>query len=115
MAEDCVFCDIVEGRVETELVDEGDHWIAFRDRNPQAPTHLLVIPRRHVASLSDLEGSDRAMAGELLLACARVADGEGLVDEGYRVVANTNSGAGQTVFHLHLHVLGGRAMRWPPG
>lgn len=115
MAEDCLFCGIAEGSVDADLVDESDAWVAFRDVNPQAPTHLLVIPRDHVENLSDLETSDRSLAGELLLACGRVAEQEGLVEDGYRVVANTNRGAGQTVFHLHLHVLGGRPMRWPPG
>jgi histidine triad (HIT) family protein len=115
MSEECLFCDIVSGDQDADLVAESEDWLAFRDINPQAPTHVLVIPRQHVASLDDLEGDQRELAGELLLAARGIARDEGLADEGYRVVVNTNRKAGQTVFHLHLHVLGGRAMSWPPG
>lgn len=114
MNEDCLFCQIAAGEQESEVVAEGDDWVAFRDVNPQAPTHVLVIPREHVENLDDLDATDRDLAGELLLAAREVASREGL-DEGYRVVTNTRGQAGQSVFHLHLHVLGGRAMRWPPG
>lgn len=113
--EDCLFCKVLSGEVDSEVVAEGDRWLAFRDINPQAPTHVLVIPRRHVASLNELEAEDRELAGELLLAAREVAGEEGIREEGYRVVANTKRTAGQSVFHLHLHVLGGRTMRWPPG
>lgn len=115
MPEDCLFCRIESGEVASDVVAEGERWLAFRDVNPQAPTHVLVIPREHVASLDDLEEEQRGLAGELMLAARDVARGEGLVEEGYRVVTNTNRGAGQSVFHLHLHVLGGRRMGWPPG
>lgn len=115
MAEGCLFCGIVEGEIESDVVAEGDRWVAFRDANPQAPTHVLVVPREHVTHLDDLGDDQRDLAGELVLAARDVARGEGLVEEGYRVVANTNRGAGQSVFHLHLHVLGGRGMGWPPG
>lgn len=116
MAEDCLFCRIESGEIESDVVAEGERWIAFRDANPQAPTHVLVIPRRHVESLDDLEEEQAGLAGELLLAARDVAREEGLADDdGYRLVANTGRGAGQSVFHLHLHVLGGRSMGWPPG
>ena len=115
MADDCLFCDIASGEQDADLVAEGDRWVAFRDINPQAPTHVLVVPRRHVPSLEELDDDGRDLAGELLLAARDVARGEGLDDDGYRVVANTGRKAGQSVFHLHLHVLGGRAMTWPPG
>ncbi len=114
MAEDCVFCKIADGEIPADVVAESDDWLAFRDIDPKAPVHLLVIPREHVASLDDLEIGRRELAGELLLAARRVAEREG-IGGGYRIVANTGADAGQTVFHLHLHVMGGRAMRWPPG
>lgn len=115
MPDDCLFCRIEAGEVESDVVAEADRWLAFRDVNPQAPTHVLVIPREHVASVEDLADDQRDLAGELLLAARDVARREGLSEDGYRVVANTHSEAGQSVFHLHLHVLGGRRMRWPPG
>lgn len=113
MAEDCLFCKIAAGEMEADRVAEGSTWIAIRDINPQAPVHVLVLPREHVESLNDLESPK--LAGGLLLAARRVAEDEGLAAGGYRVVANTNRDGGQTVPHLHLHVLGGRPMRWPPG
>lgn len=112
---DCLFCGIARGEGPAERVTEGDRWIAIRDVNPQAPIHVLVIPREHVENLDRLEESDLGLAGELLLAAGEVARQEGIAEEGYRVVANTNRAGGQTVPHLHLHVLGGRGMRWPPG
>lgn len=115
MSDECLFCSVVEGEMEADVVAEGEDWIAFRDVNPQAPTHVLVIPRQHVESLNELDEARRELGGELLLACREVAEREGLADDGYRVVTNTNREAGQSVFHLHLHVLGGRRMRWPPG
>ena len=115
MSEDCLFCRIASGDVESDVVAEGDRWVAFRDANPQAPVHVLVIPRRHVTDLDDLADDQRGLAGELLLAARDVARAEGLAEEGYRLVANTGSEAGQSVFHLHFHVLGGRGMGWPPG
>lgn len=114
MKEGCLFCDIASGEREAETVAEAERWVAFRDLNPQAPTHVLVIPREHVRNLDDLRGEQAELAGELMLAAAEVARQEGL-DAGYRVVANNERQAGQTVFHLHLHVLGGRDMGWPPG
>ncbi len=115
MTDECVFCRIATGELPADVVAESDEWIAFRDLDPQAPVHVLVIPRAHVASLNDLDAARRELAGELLLAARGVAEREGLAEDGYRVVTNTQERAGQSVFHLHLHVLGGRAMRWPPG
>lgn len=115
MAEDCLFCRIVSGEQDADVVAEGDTWLAFRDINPQAPTHVLVVPRRHVGSVDELDDGDRDLAGELLLAARRVAREEGVADDGYRLVANTGRRAGQSVPHLHFHVLGGRSMKWPPG
>jgi histidine triad (HIT) family protein len=114
MSTDCLFCRIVEGEIPADVVAEDESWLAFRDIQPQAPIHVLVIPKDHLESASDLE-HDRAMAGELLRACAVIARAEGLDEDGYRVVTNVGERAGQSVMHLHFHVLGGRHMRWPPG
>ena len=111
----CLFCKIVAGEIPAAIVYQDDRTVAFRDINPQAPTHVLVIPRTHIASLSDAKPEDEAVLGRLLLTAARVAQGEGLVEGGYRTVVNTGAGAGQSVFHLHLHVIGGRPLAWPPG
>ena len=110
---DCLFCNIIEGEIPSGKVRENEHFFAFRDINPQAPTHVLAIPKRHVASLN--EADDAALMGQLLLFARDVAKAEGLADDGYRVVINTNAGAGQTVFHIHAHILGGRPLGWPPG
>lgn len=109
---DCLFCKIVSGDVPATVVRTSDRYVAFRDINPQAPTHILVIPVRHVASLEEV--TDAEELGGLLLFARDIARAEGL-SSGYRVVLNTNAQAGQTVFHIHAHVLGGRAMGWPPG
>jgi histidine triad (HIT) family protein len=111
----CIFCKIGRGEVPSTVVHEEEDLLAFRDLNPQAPTHVLVIPRRHVASINDLDDEDEGLAGRLLLAARRVAAAEGLAEDGYRLVINTGGDGGQTVHHLHLHVLGGRRMGWPPG
>jgi len=113
MADNCLFCRIVRKEIPAKLVAEDDHCIAFRDINPQAPVHVLVIPREHVPSLD--EASDAEMLGRLSLMAAEIARKEGVAAGGYRTVMNTNAGAGQTVFHVHLHLLGGRPMHWPPG
>lgn len=113
MADDCLFCRIVRGEIPAKIVAETDTAVAFRDIDPRAPVHVLVIPREHVVSLS--ETRDPALVGELALLAAQIADREGIAESGYRTVINTNSDAGQTVPHLHLHLLGGRAMGWPPG
>jgi histidine triad (HIT) family protein len=111
----CIFCKIVAGAIPAERVYEDEGTIAFRDVNPQAPVHVLVIPREHIASLGDAADADEAKLGQLMLAAARVARQEGLSESGYRTVVNTGAGAGQSVFHIHLHVLGGRTLSWPPG
>jgi histidine triad (HIT) family protein len=113
VADDCLFCRIVRGEIPAKFVAENAHCVAFRDINPQAPTHVLIVPRVHVASLD--EANDPAMIGELALLAAAIARTEGIADRGYRAVFNTNADAGQTVFHLHLHLIGGRQMGWPPG
>jgi len=113
MSSDCLFCRIIRGEIPATLVAEDEHCIAFRDIAPQAPTHVLVVPREHVATLDAV--TDPALVGRVMHLAAEVARQEGIVDSGYRTVINTNSGAGQTVFHLHAHVLGGRRLTWPPG
>jgi histidine triad (HIT) family protein len=115
VSDDCLFCRIVRGDIPADVVAEGDAWIAFRDIQPQAPVHVLVIPRDHVDSVGALEADATTLGGELLLAAAEVARIEGVDESGYRVVTNVGERAGQSVFHLHMHVLGGRRMRWPPG
>ena len=112
---DCLFCKIVAGKVNADIVHENDSVIAFRDINPQAPTHVLIIPRNHVATINDLSESDAGDVGRMFLAAKEVARTEGLDERGYRVVMNCMEGAGQSVFHIHLHLLGGRPLRWPPG
>jgi histidine triad (HIT) family protein len=113
MADDCLFCRIVRKEIPAKLVAEDEHCLAFRDINPQAPLHVLVIPREHVPSLD--EARDPELLGRLSLMAADIARKEGVAASGYRTVMNTNSAAGQTVFHVHLHLLGGRSMHWPPG
>jgi histidine triad (HIT) family protein len=110
---DCLFCRIVSKEIPATIVAEDDHCLAFRDINPQAPTHILVIPKEHVPSLNQM--TDPALAGRVLAFARDLAVREGIAERGYRVVINTNAEAGQTVFHLHAHVLGGRAQGWPPG
>jgi histidine triad (HIT) family protein len=111
----CLFCKIVAGEIPAQKIYEDPDAVAFRDINPQAPVHVLVIPRNHISSLADATSDHESLLGKLLLAAGRVARDEGLEAQGYRTVANTGSGAGQSVFHLHLHVLGGRPLTWPPG
>ena len=110
---DCLFCKIVE--IPADLVHETERLVAFRDISPQAPLHVLIIPREHMASLDDADGDDRDLLGEALLLAADIARREGVSDEGYRTVINTGTDGGQVVQHLHVHVLGGRALGWPPG
>lgn len=111
----CIFCRIVEGSIPAKIVYQDEHTLAFDDINPQAPVHTLVIPKRHVPSVLELAEADRVLLGHLLLTCSRIAKEKGLLETGFRVVANTGRDGGQTVFHLHLHVMGGRHMTWPPG
>lgn len=111
----CLFCEIIAGKIPCKEVLSDGEFLAFRDIDPKAPTHILVIPRRHIASLAALEGGDRDLAGGLLMAAAGVAKAEGLDPSGYRFVINCGRDGGQSVDHLHLHILGGRRMTWPPG
>lgn len=111
----CLFCRIVAKEVPADFVHQDDSAVVIRDINAQAPTHLLVIPRAHIESLDDASHKDEGLLGHLLRLAARVANGAGLAEGGYRVVINNGAGAGQSVFHLHMHVLGGRPMNWPPG
>ncbi|ASF46249.1 histidine triad nucleotide-binding protein [Methylovulum psychrotolerans] len=110
---DCLFCKMVAGVIKPDVVFEDDNVLAFRDINPRAPVHVLVIPKQHVPTLNELASPE--LAGQLLQAAAAVAKQEGLADNGYRVNINCNKHGGQEVYHLHLHVLGGRQMAWPPG
>ena len=117
---DCLFCRMVAGEIPADVVHQTDRVLAFRDINPQAPTHVLVIPKEHHRNVAALASADPGLLGEVVNAAAAVATQEGLVDDGgvkpgYRLVTNTGPQAGQSVDHLHLHVLGGRPMRWPPG
>ena len=113
---DCLFCKIVEGAIPAAKVFEDEHAVAFRDINPQAPFHVLIIPKRHIAGLSDLRGHDdeKLLVGHLHAVASDIAR-EHKLESGYRTVINTGEDAGQTVFHIHVHLLGGRAMSWPPG
>jgi len=112
---DCLFCRIIAGEIPGNIVYSDDRVVAFKDINPQAPMHVLIIPRRHVASLNELTGTDDALVGEMVRRAAAIAAEHGHDQRGYRTVFNCNAEAGQSVFHIHLHVLGGRAMSWPPG
>ena len=112
---DCLFCKIGSGQIQAKVVLQDDEILAFDDVNPQAPVHVLVIPKRHVVALNEAGAGDQALLGRLLEAAALVARKKGIAEAGYRVVANQGRDGGQTVFHLHLHVLGGRPMAWPPG
>ncbi|MQA04778.1 MAG: HIT domain-containing protein [Streptosporangiales bacterium] len=112
---DCLFCKIVTGEVPATVVKETDRVLAFRDINPQAPTHVLTIPRDHHQDLAALTRADPDLLAEVMEVAVGVAESEGIVDPGYRVVFNTGAGAGQTVFHVHAHLLGGRGLGWPPG
>jgi histidine triad (HIT) family protein len=114
-SKDCIFCKIVAGEIPAAKVYEDERALAFRDINPQAPTHALVIPRAHIASLNEAGESDEALLGHLLLVAARIAGEAGHAERGFRTVVNTNADAGQSVFHVHVHVLGGRTLTWPPG
>lgn len=113
--QECIFCAIASHKVQSKIVYEDDELVAFRDINPQAPTHILIIPRKHIASLNEASYEDVKLLGRLLIVARDIAKGEGIIEDGYRIVLNTNRGAGQSVFHIHLHLLGGRTFGWPPG
>ncbi len=111
----CLFCRIVAGQIPATKVYEDEHSFAFRDINPQAPVHVLLIPKKHIASLNEARSDDHAVLGHLMLVAGKIAKQEGIAENGFRVVANSGVDAGQSVFHIHLHVMGGREMAWPPG
>ncbi len=113
--DDCLFCRIARGELAADIVLETDDVVVFRDINPQAPTHLLVIPRKHIPSLEEAGDEDGALLGKVYLAARDAARKEGIAHDGYRTVLNTGRNGGQVVFHLHVHLLGGRALGWPPG
>jgi histidine triad (HIT) family protein len=113
MTDSCLFCRIVRREIPAKVIHEDEHTLAFRDIDPKAPTHVLIIPKVHVATLND--ATDATLLGRLLLAAKEVAAAEGIADTGYRTVVNCGAGAGQTVFHIHMHLLGGRSLAWPPG
>lgn len=112
---DCLFCKIIAGLIPGAIVYQDDRLVAFKDVNPQAPMHVLIVPRHHIASLNDLSDGDDGLVGEMIRRAAALAREHGHAERGYRTVFNCNADAGQTVFHIHLHVLGGRTFSWPPG
>ncbi len=115
MKDNCLFCRIASGDLPGEIIYEDDEVVAFNDANPQAPTHFLVIPREHISTLNDLGGGHAEVIGRLFLVAGKIARDKGVAEPGYRTVINCNRHAGQSVFHIHLHVLAGRRMGWPPG
>ena len=112
---DCLFCSIAAHTIPADIVYEDDKVVAFRDITPQAPTHILIIPRKHIATLNAIEEADCALLGHMALTAKTLAAQEGFAEQGYRLVMNCNDDGGQTVFHIHMHLLGGRGMSWPPG
>jgi histidine triad (HIT) family protein len=111
----CLFCRIIAREIPASIVYEDDRMIAFNDVNPQAPTHVLIVPKRHIETLNALEPGDDQLVGELARRAAAIATERGISEKGYRAIFNTNREAGQTVFHIHMHLIGGRPMGWPPG
>ena len=115
MSDDCLFCKIINGVISADIVDQNDTALAFRDINPQAATHILIIPKAHIASTRDLNYGNIHCLSEMAVMANKIADSEGISESGYRWVINTGNDGGQTVHHLHLHLLGGRQLQWPPG
>jgi histidine triad (HIT) family protein len=115
MSQNCIFCKIVTGQIGGPPLYQDEHVTAFKDINPQAPLHVLVIPNKHIVSLNEAAAEDRDLLGHLVLTAAKLAEQEGIAKSGYRLVTNTGPNGGQSVFHLHLHLLGGRRLTWPPG
>jgi histidine triad (HIT) family protein len=112
---DCIFCKIAQGELPANIIYQNDAIVAFDDIHPQAPHHIILVPRKHISTLNDLKNDDKLMMGELIDAAAQLAKKLDLAEDGYRVVLNCNKSGGQTVFHIHAHLLGGRSMTWPPG
>ena len=113
--ENCIFCKIVERSIPAKFILENEDVVAFEDLHPQAPTHILVIPKKHIATLNDANVEDQTLLGKVILAATAIAKDRHISSSGYRLVCNTNPGAGQSVFHVHFHLLGGRTLAWPPG
>ena len=113
--DDCLFCKIVAGDIPADKVFENNSIYAFRDIDPKAPTHILIIPKEHISTMNDLDESHKTLVGEIMLTAKEIAGQEGIADSGYRTVFNCNQDGGQAVYHIHLHLLGGRHMNWPPG
>jgi|TARA_B110000444_G_scaffold258806_1_gene300737 histidine triad (HIT) family protein len=113
--DNCLFCKIIKGEIPANKVYENEHVLAFRDIDPKAPIHILVIPKKHIKSINELNSSDKFLAGELILASKKIAIDEGINLKGFRTIFNTNDDGGQTVYHIHMHIMGGRQMKWPPG
>ena len=111
----CIFCDIVEGKMKADIIYNSENVIAFKDIRPQAPVHILIIPKKHIPTLNDIKPEDKTLIGEMFLVAKEIAQKSGLSDNGYRTVFNCNRDAGQEVYHIHLHLLGGRRLHWPPG
>lgn len=112
---DCLFCKIRDGEIPADIIYENDDILAFTDVNPHAPVHILIIPKKHIATVNDIADDDEQIMGKLFSVAKIIASEKGISDEGYRLVVNCNEKAGQTVFHIHMHLLAGRAMSWPPG
>ena len=112
---DCLFCKIIDGKIPSDIVYENEHVFAFNDINPIAPTHILIIPKEHISTLNDIEENHTQTMGEMFLAAKKIASDKGISEPGYRVVFNCNQDGQQTVFHIHLHLIAGRQMTWPPG
>lgn len=115
MAKNCIFCKIVNGEVKNKIIHENDFVLAFGDINPQAPVHVLIVPKRHIEKISDLDQNNKEIVAELVMAANKIARKSNIADAGYRLVLNCGANAGQAVFHIHMHLLGGRRMSWPPG
>jgi histidine triad (HIT) family protein len=115
MSDDCLFCKIAKGEIKSDVVYEDDEILAFKDINPKAPVHILFIPKKHIPTLNDVSEGDAGLLGKIVLKAREVAKEHGVADEGYRVILNCNRNAGQEVFHIHVHLLGGRVFTWPPG
>ncbi len=115
MSQDCIFCKIATGQIGGAPLFQDEHVTAFRDINPQAPTHVLIIPNKHIVSLNEANEHDQGLLGKLMLTAARLAQSEGVAGDGYRLVLNTGPNGGQSVFHVHVHLLAGRRLTWPPG
>ena len=113
--EGCLFCAFVDGKIKANIVYQDERIVAFTDIRPQAPVHILIIPRKHIAGVLDIESDDHALIGEIFQVASRLAREQGIAESGFRVVVNSGADAGQSVFHLHYHLIGGRLMSWPPG